>query len=90
LRLLKVQEFWLLYAGTLDQLEREDDLFLHGVGHYRIEGDTDSKKKEEAFIKNLEDIIISKGRRYVALSSQGGDGGGGQNEGHINKKEDDR
>jgi hypothetical protein len=89
LGLLKVQEFWLLYAGILDQLEREDDLFLHGVGHYRIEGDTDSKKKEEAFIKNLEDIIISKGRRYVALRGQGGDGGG-QNEGHINKKEDDR
>jgi hypothetical protein len=88
LGLLKVQEFWLLYASTLDQLEREYELFLHGVGHYRIEGDTDGKKKEEAFIKNLEDIIISKGRRYVALRGQGG-GGGDQNEAHINKKEED-
>ncbi|HKG86891.1 MAG TPA: DUF4231 domain-containing protein [Nitrososphaeraceae archaeon] len=77
LGLLKVQEFWLLYATTLDQLEREYELFLHGIGNdYNIEDDKDGKKREKAFIKNLEEIIISKGHRYAALRGPGSSGKG--------------
>jgi hypothetical protein len=84
---LKVQEFWLLYASTLDQLEREYELFLHGVGGYNIKDDKDGKEKEKVFIRNIEAIIISKGHRYVALRGPGdrgqGEDGGGHNEEHT-------
>lgn len=79
LGLLKVQEFWLLYTSTLDELEREYELFLHGIGPYNL---GDDKRKERVFISRIEDIIISKGHRYVALRGPGdrgqgeGDGGG--------------
>jgi len=78
LGLLKVQEFWILYATTLDKLETEYELFLHGIGNdYNIEDHKDGKKKEKAFIKNLEEIIISKGSRYAALRGRGNSGRSG-------------
>src|SRR5215212_5895748 len=76
LGLLKVQEFWLLYASTLDQLEREYELFLNGIGGYNIKDDKDGKEKEKVFVRNIESIIISKGHRYVALRGPGDRGQG--------------
>jgi hypothetical protein len=63
-------------------LEREYELFVHGIDGYNIKDDKDGKENEKVFIRNIESIKISIGHRYVALRGQGEDGGG-HNEGHT-------
>lgn len=62
LQLLKAQEFWILYASTLDQLEREYELFLHRVDEYKDDKD-DTRNKN--FVNKIESLISSKSNKYM-------------------------
>ena len=80
-QLLKAQEFWLLYAATLDALESEYYMFSQKASKYSdnelSEGKSyDSsgldKKRNDLFTKNIEDLILSKSRSFVQYWRQEG------------------
>ena len=67
--MLKSHELWLVYASTLDSLEREYYLFSTNSGGYS--GLSTEAQKEELFIRNIEDLIQNKNKRYVDIRRDG-------------------
>ncbi|MGZ5489573.1 MAG: DUF4231 domain-containing protein [Nitrososphaeraceae archaeon] len=60
LQLVKAQDFWILYASALDQLEMEYELFLHRINEY---SNNDTRNKN--FVNKIESIISSKSNKYM-------------------------
>jgi hypothetical protein len=71
LQLLKAQDFWILYASALDQLEREYELYLHGIDEYS-KADT----RNQNFVNKIESIITSKSTKYMFFRQPDKDGTG--------------
>lgn len=61
LQLFKLYEKWILFMSTVDSLEYEYQLYVHGVLYYSTSNDPD-----KLFVQKIESIILAKGERYLA------------------------
>ena len=61
LQLFKLYEKWILFMSTVDSLEYEYQLYVHGILHYSASNDSD-----KLFVQKIESIILAKGERYLA------------------------
>jgi Protein of unknown function (DUF4231) len=86
LTLVKVQEFWMSYASTLNEIETEYERYIHSIGE--AYSDKERKVKEQQFIQNLENLIMSNRRQYV--SARKGNGTPSQDANHTGTKETSR
>ena len=63
-KLYKFQENWLTYRGLAEELRREQQLFLNGVGQY---GEADEEKRHQLLVERTETILSTKTSRYISL-----------------------
>jgi Protein of unknown function (DUF4231) len=61
LQLFKLYEKWILFMSTVDSLEYEYQLYVHGILHYSASNDPD-----KLFVQKIESVILAKGERYLA------------------------
>ena len=61
LQLFKLYEKWILFMSTVDSLEYEYQLYVHGILHYSA-----SNNPDKLFVQKIESIILAKGERYLA------------------------
>jgi hypothetical protein len=63
-KLYKFQENWLTYRGLSEELEREKELYLNGVGLY---GEADEKARLKLLVERSESILSTTTTRFISL-----------------------
>jgi hypothetical protein len=63
-KLLKFQENWLTYRGLAEELKREKEFYLNGVGNY---GNEDEPGRQKLLVQRIEDILSTTTTSFIAL-----------------------
>jgi hypothetical protein len=63
-KLFKFQENWLTYRGLSEELEREKELYLNGVGQY---SEADEKTRLKLLVERSESILSTTTNRFISL-----------------------
>jgi hypothetical protein len=62
-KLFKFQENWLNFRALAEALKREEELYLHKVGDYDLEGD----KREKILIERIENLLGTTTSQFVSI-----------------------